>query len=293
MQATLECRNISKAYGDQIALKNVSIGFKPQGFYGLLGRNGAGKTTLLNILHAELLPTAGEALYANQPIFENSKALRDICFIKESHNFKGTMSVREVLLLAAGFYPNWNQELAIKCLKQFGVPLDKKVKALSKGMYSSLGVATGLASQAPYTIFDEPYIGMDAAARHAFYDLLLEAYSAGERTIILSTHLIDEVSKLFDEVIIIDQGEIMLADSAEAIQSKAFYLTGNAEQLEQWRQQWKIIFNERFGSTETLAFFGEMSAEQKRELKAAGIQVDSVPLQKLMVYLTTSYEKDA
>lgn len=286
MQTVLECRNISKSYGDHVALHDVSLTFKKQGFYGLLGRNGAGKTTLLNIIHAELLATSGEALYKGEPIYENSTALSEICFIKETHNFKCSISVKEALMMAEGFYPGWNQEMAETYLEQFGVSLNKKVKALSKGMSSSLGVTIGLASHAPITIFDEPYIGMDAAARHNFYDLLLEAYSSGERTFILSTHLIDEVSRLFEQVIIIDQGKVMLADSAEDLLNKAYYLTGTIEQLQPWRDRWKIIFNERFGTTETIAVFGEVSSQNKKEILEAGIKIDAIPLQKLMVYLT-------
>src|SRR5699024_12849209 len=104
------------------------------------------------------------------------------------------------------FYPNWDQALDDELVKVYNLPLNAKVKTLSKGMESALGVIVGLSSMATITIFDEPYIGLDAAARKNFYNTLLEQYETRPRTIIFSTHLIDEVSLLFEEVLILREG---------------------------------------------------------------------------------------
>src|SRR5699024_3767587 len=135
-----------------------------------------------------------------------------ICLIKETNNFHRDMKVKDVLKSYENLYENWNSELVAELLEVYHLPLKARVKTLSKGMESALGVIVGLASRAKITIFDEPYIGMDAAARQKFYDILLDIYEKEERIIIFSTHLIDEASLLFEEIFIIKDGEIILQE---------------------------------------------------------------------------------
>src|SRR5699024_9586408 len=123
-----------------------------------------------------------------------------ICLINERNDFKDNLKIKQVFNLYALFHPGWDWDLAHELLDVYDLDLKMKVKALSKGMASALGVIVGLATKAPITIFDEPYIGLDAAARSKFYELLLREYEKEPRVIIFSTHLIDEVSLMFEEV---------------------------------------------------------------------------------------------
>src|SRR5699024_6346474 len=129
------------------------------------------------------------------------------------------------------FYKNWNAELAAELIDLYKLPLNARVKTLSKGMESALGVIVGLASRAKVTIFDEPYIGMDAAARQKFYDILLNVFEEEKRTIIFSTHLIDEASLLFQEIFIIKDGELILQEDAETIRQNAYVVTGEEAEV--------------------------------------------------------------
>src|SRR5699024_8751536 len=119
-------------------------------------------------------------------------------------------------------------------IRIYKLPKKSKTKALSKGMASALGITVGLASNAPVTIFDEPYIGLDAAGRKTFYNILLDEYEENPRTFIFSTHLIDEVSLLFEEVLILQNGKLIMKENAEALRDKAYSVTGEVADVQQF-----------------------------------------------------------
>src|SRR5699024_11175464 len=195
------------------------------------GRNGAGKTTLMDIIAGHNIQTEGEVLINGVNSFDNRDVLKHICLIKESNNFHRDMKVKEILTSYAHLYENWNEQLVDELMKLYKLPRKARVKTLSKGMESALGVIVGLASRAKITIFDEPYIGMDAAARQKFYDILLDIFEEEQRTIIFSTHLIDEASLLFQEIFIIKDGELILQEDAETIRQNAYVVTGEEAEV--------------------------------------------------------------
>src|SRR5699024_5399381 len=151
------------------------------------------------------------------------------------------IKVKDVLKTHALIYPDWNSELAASLMEIYQLPYKTRVKALSKGMASALGIIVGLSSRAPITIFDEPYIGLDAAGRKRFYEILLEEYETYPRTFILSTHLIDEVSLLFEEVLILQDGKLLMKENTEAMREKAFAVSGEAAEVNRYIQEKPVI----------------------------------------------------
>src|SRR6185437_4426143 len=135
----------------------------------------------------------------------------------ESQKYPDTFRIIDVLAVAKTLYPDWDDAYAKSLIEDFRLPIKRKIKKLSRGMLSSVGIVVGLASRAPLTIFDEPYLGLDAVARVLFYDRLLEDYAEYPRTVILSTHLIDEVSRLLEHVLVIDNGKLLLDEDADAL----------------------------------------------------------------------------
>ncbi|MFC3039227.1 ABC transporter ATP-binding protein [Virgibacillus xinjiangensis] len=277
----IEVENLSKKYKGEYALKDVSFTLEEPKIYGLLGRNGAGKTTFMDILAGNILATSGSIRVDGEDPFDNRRITESICLIKEGNNFKKDLKVKQVLKLFAFFYPGWDEELAGNLVKSFGLPANAAVKSLSKGMESALGIITGLASKAPVTIFDEPYIGLDVAARKKFYELLLETYEADERTIILSTHLIDEVSLLFEEVLILQEGSLALQREAEFLRENVCTVSGAVEQVEYFLKGKEVIEKKTFAGMMTAYVYSSM-----KEARESGLQVESVPIQELMIYLT-------
>ena len=181
----------TRAYGGTTALDGVTVALEAGRVHGLLGRNGAGKTTLLRLLTGLDRPSSGTVRVLGQDPFENAALAGRFCFVKESHVYPESFRVRHALRAAALLFPAWDAALAATLVERFALPADRPVKKLSRGMTSALGIVVGLASRAEVTLFDEPYLGLDAVARQTFYDALLAEVAARPRTVVLSTHLID------------------------------------------------------------------------------------------------------
>ncbi|MEN2768271.1 ABC transporter ATP-binding protein [Ornithinibacillus xuwenensis] len=277
----IEVKGLTKKYGNKHALDNISFNLEEPKIYGLLGRNGAGKTTFMEILAGQILPSGGEILIDGEKPFDNRKLTESICLIKEGANFKQDLTVKNVLKIYSYFYPNWDKSLAEELVNEYNLELKAKVKSLSKGMESSLGIIVGLASKAPITVFDEPYIGLDAAARKKFYDILLREYEEEPRIIIFSTHLIDEVSLMFEEVLIIQDGKLALQENADVLRSNAVAVSGTIDQVEHFISDKEVIMKKQIAGMMTAYVFGHMESAIE-----TGLQAEGVPIQELMIYLT-------
>jgi len=286
LKAIVEVNRLTKSYGKEAAVNEVSFSLKEGKIYGLLGRNGAGKTTIMRMITAQLFPTSGELSVFGESPYENERVLNQVCFIKEAQKYPEWLRVGDVLRISASLFPNWDQEFADLLAQEFRLPLKKRMKKLSRGMLSSVGIIVGLASRAPLTIFDEPYLGLDAVARSLFYDRLIEDYSVHPRTIVLSTHLIDEVSRLLEHVIIIDRGQIILDEDTDTLRSGAYSAVGSAVKLEAFVSGKKVIHRETFGGLGSVTISGTLSADMCKQAEEQGIEIGPVSLQQLMVNLT-------
>lgn len=276
--------HVTKTFGEKTALRNLSLQLEANKIYGLLGRNGAGKTTLMQMLAGHITPTDGQVKVEGLSPFENREVLKNICFISENNNFKKKLKIKDVLKVASLVYPNWSQDIANDLLTRFNLEGKMSTKGLSKGMESALGITIGLASQAPLTIFDEPYIGLDASARYLFYDLILEAYEEKPRTIILSTHLIDEVSNLFEEVVVIQKGKKLLHETAENMMNKALHISGKEEVVDAFIKNQNVIYESTLVGKKSAVLYGEF--HNPSEVREHGLTIESINVQQLMVYLT-------
>jgi ABC-2 type transport system ATP-binding protein len=277
----IEVKELTKKYGNKLALDALTFNLDEPKIYGLLGRNGAGKTTFMEILAGQIIATSGEIQIEGENPFDNQKMTESICLIKEGNNFKKDLTVKNVLKIFSYFYPSWDQKLAGTLVQEYNLNPKAKVKTLSKGMESALGIIVGLCSKAPITIFDEPYIGLDAAARKKFYDILLQEYEEEPRTIIFSTHLIDEVSLMFEEVLIIQEGKLVLKEDADVLRNSSYAVSGSLEQVQRFIEDKEVITTKQLAGMMTAYVFGNME-----EAKAFGLTVEGVPIQDLMIYLT-------
>ncbi|MBM4763827.1 ABC transporter ATP-binding protein [Bacillus sp. B15-48] len=277
----IEVKNLSKRYKDHEALRNISFTLDEPKIYGLLGRNGAGKTTFMNILSGQILADEGEILIDGENPFDNQRLTESICLIKEGENFKKDLKVKNVLKIYSYFYPKWDQELADCLIKEYKLKLNTRVKALSKGMESALGIIVGLASKAPITIFDEPYIGLDAPSRKKFYEILLEEYQTEKRTILFSTHLIDEISLLFEEVLILSEGSLVVKEEADVLRHNTCSVSGKIEEVEKFIQGKEVLEKKQLAGMMTAYVYGSVE-----EARKSGLTVEGVPIQELMIHLT-------
>ncbi len=286
MTAVIEVSHLTKRYGDTIAVDDVDLAIEKDTIYGLLGRNGAGKTTLMSILTAQNFATAGEIRVFGQHPYENAHVLSRMCFMRESQKYPDDATAKHALATARLFFPNWDQDLAERLVQDFQLPLNRRIKKLSLGQTSAVAVIIGLASRAEITFFDEPYLGLDAVARQIFYDRLLEDYSEHPRTIILSSHLIDEVASLIERVLVIDRGRIILDEETDAVREQAATIVGDATAVDAFTSGREVIHRETLGRVASVTVIGRLTAEDRAELDAAGLDIGPVSLQQLIVRKT-------
>lgn len=287
MAKIVEVNGLTKSYGNVKAVSDVTFTLEADKIYGLLGRNGAGKTTLMQLLTAQEFATSGELSVFGEHPYENNRVLRQLCFIRESQKYPESFRVIDVLKVAATLYPNWDESLADVLLADFRLPLKRRMKKLSRGMLSSVGIIIGLASRAPLTIFDEPYIGLDAVARGLFYDRLIEDYALHPRTVLLSTHLIDEVSRILEHVMVIDGGKLIINEDADVLRSQGCTVVGVKASVDAFTAGREVINCDPLGGMVSVTFMGELTSGDRKLAADQGLELIPVSMQQLIVHLTS------
>jgi ABC-2 type transport system ATP-binding protein len=273
--------DLTMRYRGHTALCDVDLTLQPDTIHGLLGRNGAGKTTLMRILTGQEFQTSGRVEVFGRPPRENPSVLDRVCFIRESQRYPSNFKVREAFAAAAIACPGWDQAYADRLVADFDLPTTRQIKKLSRGQLSAVGIVIGLAARAPLTLFDEPYLGLDAVARHIFYDRLLADFAEHPRTIVLSTHLIDEVADLVEHVVLIDRGPVLIDADADELRGRAVSVSGPAEAVAAYADGMPVLHRSDLGGR------SRVTLPRRPERRAEGLSVDSLSLQELIV-LTTS-----
>jgi len=284
--SVIEVDHLTKRYRDALAVDDVSFAIEKDVIYGLLGRNGAGKTTVMSILTAQNFATSGDVRVFGEHPYENARVLRRLCFVRESQKYPDDAKPGHAFKTARLFFPNWNEELAQDLIEQFQLPMTRRIKKLSRGQLSAVGVIIGPASRAEITFFDEPYLGLDAAARQIFYDRLLQDYAEHPRTVILSSHLIDEVSNLIERVLVIDRGRIVMDEDTESVRDRAANIVGDAAAVDAFVAGREVIHRESLGRVSSVTVLGTLTPDDRERLLVAGLEVAPVSLQQLIVRTT-------
>lgn len=208
----ITARNVSLTF-DKPVLWQLNLDLEPGQIHGLIGPNGSGKTTLMRILAGQL-PCEGEVLVDGQAPFDNERAMDGIVLSGADMGFPINWSAKKIFALGAKRWRTFDLDRAHYLLLLFGVPADKAFNKLSLGQRSAVAVVFGLAATCPFTLLDEPYLGIDAQKRDLLYRLLLQEQEERPRTIVLSTHHINESAKVLDTVHLLGDGRIYLSEQA-------------------------------------------------------------------------------
>jgi ABC-2 type transport system ATP-binding protein len=216
----IEARGLRKAFGTTIALDGVDLRVEEGRILGLIGPNGAGKTTALNAI-VGLTPYQGELkVLGRDPWTERDQLMRDVCFITDVAVLPRWIRVSQALDYVAGVHPRFDRTKAESFLAKTTIRRTSKVKELSKGMVAQLHLALVMAIDAKLLVLDEPTLGLDILYRKQFYDSLLNDYFDGRRTIIVTTHQVEEIQNVLTDVMFIDRGRIVLNCSMEEFESR-------------------------------------------------------------------------
>ena len=283
MTPTISATALGRRYGGQVALDDVSLAVEPGTVTGLLGRNGAGKTTLMRIVTGLEFPTGGAIEVFGQAPAENDAVLRRMVLVREEQAYPD-IRVGHAIRAASWFYPNWSEDLARQLVADFDLPLGRRIKKLSRGMRSAVGIVMGLAARAELTLFDEPYAGLDPVARQLFYDRLLADFAEHPRTVVLSTHLIDEVADLLEHVVMLDRGRVVLDAPADDVRGTAMTVSGPATAVEEFVAGRPVWHRQRIASRASVVVPGSLDAAALARARALHLSLEPLSLQQLLVH---------
>jgi len=276
----IQLKNTTKKYGKATAIDRISLKIPGSGIYCLLGRNGAGKTTFMKMLAGHIPVTDGEIIVNGQIVSPHNMP-KEVSYI-ESGSVQFDMRVSMLVDFAAQLNPGFDLAFAKKMIERFELDPRKRFAKLSFGMKTMLTTIMTLANQSGVVLLDEPTLGFDAIMRHQFNELLLESYQANPRVIIVSTHLIDEIAKVSERLIIIEKGRLLLEASMEEIDEKAYTISGNAHDIAPLLKELNTIGQTTAGSIIAAHIFDE------RIENAEGLTIENLSLQDFFVHIVTA-----
>ena len=213
----VDVHDLTHRFGRTSALDGVDVTFRPDVITGLLGRNGAGKSTLCRAVGGLLRPSHGRVEIGGEPVWENPDRTARVAVMRDRGVIVDDLSIAANVDLHARLRPHWDGVFFASLLEAFEVPARRTPATLSTGRRAALRAAFALASRAEVTVFDEVHLGMDAVARRAFYDALLADYAAHPRTVILSSHLLEEIQPLVEDVVVLDRGRVVAAGEVDEL----------------------------------------------------------------------------
>jgi ABC-2 type transport system ATP-binding protein len=281
MATIIEASNLSKRYGSFVALDQVNFSLQPGRIVGLIGRNGAGKTTLLKTILG-LTPYQGSVqVLGMEPERDRNALMTQVCFIADSAVLPRWLSVAHAIDYVAGVHPRFDRKRAEEVLATTTIRGSSRIGELSKGMVTQLHLALILAIDARLLVLDEPTLGLDLIYRRQFYDTLLNDYFDKDRTILLTTHQVEEVENLLTDVLFIDRGRVVLDLAVDDLPQRFQQLTVAPDKIEAARALNPFYARELFGRTimlyenrppETLAALGELRTPGIADLFVAKMQ---------------------
>ena len=270
--ACIEAHGLRKAYGAKIALDDIDLRLEEGRILGLIGPNGAGKTTALNAILG-LTPYQGELkVLGRNPWTERDQLMCDVCFIADVAVLPRWIRVSQAIDYVAGVHPRFDRAKAESFLARTTIHRASKVGALSKGMVAQLHLALVMAIDAKLLVLDEPTLGLDILYRKQFYDSLLNDYFDGRRTIILTTHQVEEIEHVLTDVMFIHRGRIVFNRSVEELESRYLEVTVRPEQVAAARALKPMYQREVLGRS--ILLFDHIDRQQLAalgEVRTAGI----------------------
>ncbi len=273
----IELKQVTKRYGQAAVLKNITLSIDEPGIYCLLGRNGAGKTTLLKSIAGYQNITDG-CIKVDGKEITTSTLDTGVSYI-ENFAKHFNLPVRKLLKIASEVNPDYDYDFASEMMERFELDGKKKFNHLSLGMKTMVSTIICLASSKAVILLDEPVLGFDAIMRVEFYDMLTESFKKHPRIIIVSTHIIEEIAKTIEKLIIIDRGSIRFFDTLQSVEAKAFSVSGLQRDVEAATRGLNVIGQSTVGGLVTSYIFDTPPQE------SASIEVRPLSLQDFFIQM--------
>jgi ABC-2 type transport system ATP-binding protein len=281
MTAIIEARGLTKRYGDTQVLRGVDLNVEAGRIVGLIGPNGAGKTTAIKSILGLTSFDGDLKVLGLDPRTQRDALMNEVCFIADVAVLPRWMKVSQALDFVAGVHPRFERERAEEFLTRTDIKMDRRVRQLSKGMVTQLHLALILAIDARLLVLDEPTLGLDLLFRRSFYDNLLNDYMSKERTILVTTHQVEEIENILTDVLFIEHGKIVLDAAMDTLTERFTQLTptaGNVDAARALKPFWEREIFGRFAmlfdgrDKHQLATLGETRAPSVADLFVAMMQ---------------------
>lgn len=284
---TLKIENVDLNIKKETILTDINLELEAGKIYGLLGRNGAGKTSLLSLIASYRKATNGSITLNGKKVYEQDDVMQHINFL---YNPKETSAendkITEYIESGSIFRNDFDKEYAYQLLEKFDIDTGKAYSALSQGQQAAVTATLGLASLSKVTIFDEVTNGMDAPTRELFYSEVLEAVNREERIIILSTHIISEMEHLFDDIIMMHKGQILLHEPTVELLEKGYTVAGKAERVRAFTENKNVINVKFLGALQIDTVLGQLTAEELEIAEDDHLDISPLKLQEMFISLT-------
>ncbi|GEL09009.1 ATP-binding cassette domain-containing protein [Salisediminibacterium halotolerans] len=288
METAVKFNNVTKKFGPReadLALDNITFETARHTINGVVGRNGSGKTTLMQVIAGFKRPSSGTVEVFGVRPFNNLTVSANSIFVDDEMSFPSSLQLNEILHTAATFYPNWSASVAQDLMQSFRLPGDARHQELSKGMKSSFHAVIGLASRCPITLFDEPTVGMDETVRQEFYHWLKREYNSVPRTIFLSSHHISEIDELLEDILMMDQGRLLLNRPVADIRHHVLKVSGDARSVEAYLGGKTELYREKLPDGSVFAAVYTESP-QAEDAESFSVDIEQVTLQEAVRYLS-------
>jgi ABC-2 type transport system ATP-binding protein len=267
----IEIADLSRRFGKTQALRNVALDIPRGSVFGLLGANGAGKTTLIKHILGLLRAQSGQVhVFGEDPVAAPKQVLAQIGYLAEDNDLPEWMSVAELLTYSRAFYPTWDDDYAVDLLRAFALNPGAKVRTLSKGQKARAGLIVALAYRPPLLVFDEPSSGLDPVVRHDILEAIIRAIADEGRTVLFSSHLLNEVERVADRVALIDKGRLLYSAELNEVKANHCAVTVRFEERRAQQPELSCVLNWQGGGAEWTAMCRGRRTAVKARLEELG-----------------------
>lgn len=282
----VEFKNVDLKIKKDDILSDINLKFEPGKIYGLLGRNGAGKTTMLSLIATYRKVTRGTLTVDGKDPYENEDIMPLVDFLHQEDYSEESESVEDYLKMAQTYKPSFDMDYALELLDGYSINLKKKMMELSQGQQAAVDAAMGLATMSPVVLFDEVTNGMDAPSREKFYHQVLNAKNRENRVIVLSTHIVSEMDYLFDEVVIIHHGKVLVDEPVDEFLGRGYQVTGTSADVDEFTQDKKVVQTRTLGPTKAVTVLGSLSSEDEVIFDSGKLTYSAMRMQDLFISMT-------
>ena len=284
--------DLHKHYGKEEALAGLSVNIAKHSVTGLIGRNGSGKTTLLKIIAGRLDKTSGKTEVFGAEPMDNLPVLSRLVYAYHDVGYDPGLKLDMILQTYKTMFGDFDLDFAGKLMKYFELSGKMKYKHLSQGMASVFNFLCALSCRSELTMLDEPVLGMDVTVRKAAYEILLRDFAEHPRTFIVSSHLLSEIEGLLTDILLIEQGKVVLHNSIDDVRQSAYRVDGSPMDIARFTQGKKTIAKSKSELSNFAVVYEPCTEEATKSAKACGLTVSNVRAEDLCVYLTRQNKED-